>query len=109
MASYFFLIFLATIIITRVSTIATKIPSPTIFGFRTHHYMTGIFLCIVAVIFSSNFLGAIGLGLFIDQAPLFFLWRKWKYEDYISIYCYVGIICLTILVFIFQNYIISWL
>ncbi len=38
----FFLVFLATVLVTRIYLYFWPIPSPTIRGFRLHHYMYGI-------------------------------------------------------------------
>ena len=105
--SKFFLIFLLTLIITRVFCLKTRIPSPTISGFRTHHYMTGLLLIVLSFYFSNLVIFAIGFGLFVDQMPLFIFWRKWKWEDYISTWSYVGLIFITIIVYLFQDYLIS--
>lgn len=105
-SNYFFLVFLIAILATRVWSVSTRIASPTVGKFRTHHYMYGLVLIVFSVFFSNITFYAIGLGLFVDQLPLFVLWRKWLWEDYISRWCYVGIIFIAVLVYILRNYIL---
>lgn len=66
-AQHFFKIFLITILITRVFLYFNPTPSPTIHGFRTHHYMYGLMLVPIGIAISSVVLFAIGLGLFVDE------------------------------------------
>lgn len=65
--SRFFSIFLFTIAITRVFLYFNPTPSPTIHGFRTHHYMYGLVLAPIGIAAGSVVLFAIGVGLFVDE------------------------------------------
>ncbi len=70
----FFLIFLLTIIVTRISLYVAGLYASdadniglTLFGFRLHHYMYGLVLIPLGIIIANVFLYAIGLGLFVDE------------------------------------------
>lgn len=66
---YFFIIFLATILITRLLLYFKPIPSPTVKGFRLHHYMYGLLLMIIGALLKSTTIYAVGLALFLDEFP----------------------------------------
>jgi len=109
---YFFIIFLATIIITRLFLYLRPIPAPTINGFRMHHYMYGLILIILSF-FLSNATGyAIGLGLFIDQVPYLVTHSRTHGEKEFNKNTYwlkkhlIGLVLLIIVVFIFKRYIL---
>ena len=106
MANEFFLIFLGTIIVSRLVLLNRKIYSPTIFGVRLHHYMYGIILTMISFLISDIYLYAIGLGLFVDQLPLFFIWRKWEWKDCYSIYYFVKLFICVLVIFLLKNYLI---
>ncbi len=67
MFSHFFLIFLFTILATRIFLYVKPTASPTVEGFRLHHYMYGIIGIVIGMACNSLTLFAIGLGLFIDE------------------------------------------
>jgi hypothetical protein len=67
MATTFTVAFVATIMITRVLCWLWPIPSPTIRGFRLHHYMYGLAAMAVSLAIHAVVLYAIGLGLFVDE------------------------------------------
>ena len=64
---YFFLLFLITILVTRIVLYVKAISSQTVQGFRIHHWMYGVVLVILSFIYSNIALFAIGLGLFVDE------------------------------------------
>ena len=101
----FFLIFLATIIITRIFVFLYPIPAPTISKFRIHHYMYGIVGIIVGLLTSSVFIYAIGLGLFIDELTYLLIGGKSHQDNYSKI-SLIGTFIFVILVFIFQDYLV---
>ena len=106
MANQFFLIFLATILLTRIAVYLRPVPSPTIGNFRLHHYMYGIALIIIGLIISFMPVYAVGLGLFIDELTYLIIRGK-THEDNYSKKSLVGTIFFIILVFFFRDYIVA--
>lgn len=78
----FFVIFLATIIITRIFLYYKPTASPTIFRFRLHHYMYGIFLIFISILLKNIYLYGVGAGLFIDEVPYLLLKGKTHADNY---------------------------
>jgi len=107
--NYFFLVFLLTIIFTRIELIPKKVHSPTIFGLRLHHYMYGLVLTALSLYFSNLTLYAIGIGLFVDELPQIITgsWRNWN--DYYSTKEVLRVAMLIILVFIIKGYLIAFI
>jgi hypothetical protein len=100
---FFFLVFLATIVLSKILCLVKTRHSPTIKGFRTHHYMTGLLIVLISLFISNITLFAIGLGLFIDEAPLFIKWRKWTWKDNYSLESFLILLFLVLFVYIFRN------
>ena len=105
MANQFFLIFLATVIITRIFLFLYPIPAPTIRKFRIHHYMYGILGILIGLLFKSLIFYAIGLGLFIDELT-YLLIRGKNHEHNYSKVSLIGTLFFVIVVFILRNYLI---
>lgn len=100
----FFLIFLGTIVFTRVCLAVKPVSSPTIHGFKLHHYMYGIVLMVVGGLIGNMPMFAVGLGLFVDELPI--LWkREFHYKEYKSIQCRIGVVVFIIIVFFLKDYI----
>ena len=79
--SYFFSVFLLTILITRIVLLPRKrIISPKVRGFHVHHYVYGLILIAFSFIVSSLTVFAVGVGLFVDQLPLFGI-EKWLFSE----------------------------
>lgn len=97
-----FLIFFVTILIVRIFVFLKPIPSPTIKGFRTHHYMYGIILILAGIIFNSMIVYAIGLGLFVDELTYILIGGKTHKDNYSKTSLF-GTLLFTILVFIFRG------
>lgn len=97
----FFLIFLITIIVTRIALFLCPIASPTVKGFRIHHWMYGIFLIVLGIVLSSIVLYAIGLGLFVDELT-YILIGGTSHKDNYSTVSLVGTVIFIIIVYIFQ-------
>lgn len=74
--TYFIVIFLVAILGTRLFLFIKPKPSPTIKGFRLHHYMYGILLLIISVFMKNIAFYAIGLALAVDQLPYVIHERK---------------------------------
>ncbi len=102
----FFLIFLGTIVITRLFLFLKPISSPTIGNFRLHHYMYGIVGVILGIVLSSIYLYAIGLALFIDELTLIFIIRGKSHEENYSAKSLLGTLFFVMLVFLFRNYLV---
>src|SRR3989338_2037622 len=105
MSDQFFLIFISTIIITRLVVYLFPIPSPTIKSFRLHHYMFGIIGIVIGLLFSSILIYAIGIGLFIDELAYILIGGKTHKDNY-SKKSLLGTVFFILLVFIFKNYLI---
>ncbi len=105
MSNYFFPIFLATIIITRVFIFVYPIPAPTFGKFRTHHYMYGLVCILVGLFFHSIMIYAIGLGLFVDELT-YLLMRGKNHKDNYSKISLLGTLFFVIIVFIFEKYLL---
>lgn len=104
----FFIIFLATILVTRVALYFKPVPSPTIHEFRLHHYMYGTVLLIIGILITNLWCLAVGLGLFIDELPFLLIGGKTHADNY-SVKSLVGVTVLVIVVFFLRGYIIKTL
>ena len=107
MSNYFFLIFLATIAITRLFIFVYPIPAPTFGKFRTHHYMYGLVGILVGLVLHSVLIYAIGLGLFVDELT-YLLMRGKDHKDNYSKISLLGTLFFVIIVFVFRDYLILW-
>jgi hypothetical protein len=94
----------------------TKLKSPTIHGFRFHHYMYGLALIAVSIFIKSVFLYAIGIALVIDETFIFlFSANNWKWKDnyskkvYFSKWSFIDALLAILIVFAFRNYLVSFL
>ena len=109
---YFFLIFLGTIALTRVFLFVTKLPAPSIKGFRTRHYMYGLILILIAFFSHNLTIYAVGLGLFIDELPAILVKgpghkeEQWNgCEAYYTPWCFAGVLIFIFLTYIFRDFI----
>ncbi len=75
-------IFLATIIVTRVALFVRPTPSPTVGGFRMHHWMFGVVLVPLGIFLHSVWIYAIGIGLFVDELGYLFIRGKNHADNY---------------------------
>jgi len=101
----FFHIFFATVLVTRIFLWFSPISSPTVFGFRLHHWMYGLALISVGIGFSFLPVYAIGLGLFVDELTYLFMDGK-THKDYDSKISLLGTVLLIVLVFMLKNYLV---
>ncbi|HEV7702153.1 MAG TPA: hypothetical protein VGO63_01770 [Candidatus Paceibacterota bacterium] len=106
---YFFVIVLGVVAGTRLFLLA-NIPSPTIKGFRTRHYMTGMVLIILSFLSNNLVIFAVGYAFIIDELPLIIARgpghkeQYWKPgEDYWSRWCIVGVLILIFLTYVFRG------
>jgi hypothetical protein len=105
MTSYFFLIFALTVVLTRLVIYIKPIASPTVGGFRIHHYMYGIVGIIAGLLLHSILIYAIGLGLFVDELT-YLLIRGKDHKDNYSKISLLGTAIFVLLVFLFKNYLL---
>lgn len=70
-----------------------------------HHYMYGLILIVLSILFESLILYAVGLGLFIDELT-YLLMRGKTHEDNYSTVSLLGTAILVTAVFIFKDYLI---
>lgn len=108
MFSYFFLVLMTTVLVTRVFLYFCPIASPTVRGFRLHHYMYGIVGMVLGVTFNALTLFAIGLGLFVDEVTFILMGGK-THEDNYSKTSIVGTLIFLIIIFFTQTHLLSFL
>lgn len=104
----FFLIFLSTVVVTRLFLYFKPTPAPTIKGFRTHHWMYGILGLFIGFITHYLPLYAIGLGLFVDELTYLLIGGK-NHEDNYSAISLIGTIIFVVLAFFSRNFLISFI
>lgn len=80
--NYFFTLFLLTIFIVRIFLFVLPTASPTLRGFRLHHYMYGLIMALVGALLESVTLYAIGTGLFIDELGYLLIGGKTHDDNY---------------------------
>lgn len=103
----FFLTFLGAIVVTRIFLYFNPRSSPTIKGFRLHHYMFGIFIALTGGIIQNIFVYAIGLGLFVDEIGYLIIGGK-THEDNYSVTSILILVLLVVFAFILRNQILFW-
>jgi len=102
MSNSFFLLVLLTVLGVRTFNYLLPIASPTIAGFRLHHYMYGLFLVGVSLLVPSWRLFAVGLGLAIDETTFVLIGGKTHADNY-SLPSLVGTALLLVLVFVMRQ------
>ena len=100
----FFLFLLTTIALTRVWLFRRPMKSPTIKGFRLHHYMYGIVILVAGLIFKSLLAYSVGAGLIVDEIPLFLFPKTASWKEYESKTAFTGILLLLVVIYLFRNY-----
>ena len=105
MTDLFFLIFIVTLVLTRVVLYIKPTSSPTIAGFRFHHYMYGMVLVAISIPFNWVYLYAIGLAFFIDEFT-WLLMRGKNHADNYSWKSLTGTALLALLVFLLRDYLV---
>ncbi len=104
---YFFIIFLITILVTRTFLYFNPIPSPTVNGFRMHHYMYGIVLAPTGIALGNVTIFAIGTGLFIDELGYLLIGGK-NHEDNYSKKSLILLLLFIIGTYIFREQFLFW-
>ncbi|MEN7981858.1 MAG: hypothetical protein ABFQ65_00225 [Nanoarchaeota archaeon] len=106
--NYFFIIFLITILLTRIILYVNPTPSPTIKGIRFHHYMYGAILAPLGILFNSVVIFSIGFGLFVDELGYLLIGGKNHEDNYskISLLLLFGFITL---IYFFREKLLFWI
>ncbi len=107
-AHHFFMIFLGTVIVTRIFLFLKPIPAPTIKGFRIHHWMYGVVGILITLLIHSLILYAVGLGLFVDELTYILIGGKSHKDNYSKISLF-GTVIFVIIVFVARDYLILYL
>ncbi len=79
--NYFFAIYLLAILVARIPLLFWHKHAPKIWNFQLHHYMFGLMLIIAYFFIPSAVLLPIGLGLFVDEVPLFFIFKGLNWPE----------------------------
>ncbi len=113
LGDYFFLIFLAVIVATRLLLIRNVFDPFYIKKFRVRHYMYGVVLILLAFANNNLTMLAIGAGLFIDELPLILMKglghddKEWRGDkDYHMEWTAVGVLLFVFLVYMFRKFIV---
>lgn len=107
LADYIFIVILVTVALTRLWLFVRPTSSPRLQGFKLHHYMYGLVIGIIGYIFSVAALLGIGLGLIIDELPLFIRYKNndFHWKEYNSLYSRIGVVICLLLLFIIRRYV----
>lgn len=106
MSDYFVLVFVVTIVVTRVALFIHPASAPTLASLRIHHYMYGLVGIAVGLAIHSIVLYAVGAGLFVDEATLLVLGGSTHEENY-SAYSLLGTLLLTALVVLLAPHLVA--
>jgi len=101
MSAQLFIIYCATILVTRVVLWFWPKHSPMIGRFQPHHYMHGLILIALYFLIPNPIILAVGLGLFVDEIPLFFIFGTWDWphdhwKQYHSWQSVISIVCISL-------------
>lgn len=107
----YFLLVLATIILTRILVYIFNKPSPTIKKFRIHHWMYGLIFTIIifaiAGIYKNVYLLAVSMGIFFDEIGFIFIRGK-NHQDNYSPESFMIILFFILLLFLFRETIVDF-
>jgi hypothetical protein len=106
--SYFLVIFVITILTIRIFLYIKPTPGPTILGFRTHHYMYGLVLAPIGIVFSSVTIYAVGVGLFVDELGYLLIGGK-THEDNYSKWSLILLGSFMVIIFFMRKQLLFWL
>jgi len=105
MGNSFFLVFLTTILVTRLFIFLYPISAPTLGSFRIHHYMYGLIGIVFGILIHSVPLYAIGFGLFVDELTYLLIGGKTHADNYSKV-SLTGTLFFIILVYILKDYLV---
>ena len=101
----FFVIYFITVLIIRVLVFFYPIPSPTINGWRVHHFVYGVIGMPIAIVTASVPLCAISLGLFEDELTYQIMGGK-NHRDNYSWVSLIGTFIVITVTFFLRNHIV---
>ncbi len=104
---YFFVIFFASIILTRFFLYFHPTPAPTINGFRIHHYMYGLVLAPVGALLENVTTYAVGIALFVDELGYLLIAGKTHEENYSKASLFLLALSI-VLVYAFRKQLLFW-
>lgn len=107
----FYLVTTVTTLAVRLAVWLKPIASPTVSGFRLHHWMyglTGVILCLLIAPLRKSILAlGISLGVFLDEAGYILINGK-THEDNYSPMSFILIMLLEVILFLCRKQIIKW-
>ncbi|MDO8564207.1 MAG: hypothetical protein Q7R87_04310 [Nanoarchaeota archaeon] len=101
----FFIIFFVFIIVMRILLRKNPVKSPTVKGFRFHHYMYGIILTPIGGLLGNVWIYAIGWALFIDEIWVI-LTGRFTHEDNYSKEAFLTLGLFVIAFYFLRNWIV---
>ena len=113
--NYFFILFLAVILVIRLFLYLRPTPGPTFGGIRIHHWVVGVLLLAVALLLLAVIpsvysritltVFAVGLALFLDELTYLFIGGQTHADNYSRI-SLLGTAALVGLVFFLRKYLV---
>lgn len=107
----YFLCTFITVLLTRFLVFIFKKPSPTIKGFRIHHWMYGLLFTVilfgVSKFYTNIYLLSISTGVFLDEIG-FIIIRGKTHEDNYSPKSFMILMFFILLLFVFRKIIIDF-
>ncbi|MBV9159835.1 MAG: hypothetical protein JO019_04535 [Candidatus Kaiserbacteria bacterium] len=101
----FFVIMLATILVARIFLYIYPLHSPIIGSFHMHHYMYGLALIALGLLFRSLATYSIGWALLIDEIPsLYYFYILKSLENYFAPIILFDLATLIVIVFFLRAY-----
>lgn len=78
-----FLFAIYVLVILAIRTLLWFYPkhAPKVGDFQMHHYMYGLCLAALYFFISEPIFLALGAALFVDELPLFFIFKGWDWPD----------------------------
>lgn len=103
--SKFFIIFIITVLVIRVFLFIHPVSSPTVKGFRIHHYMYGIVGIPVAILTGSLPVYAVSVGFLEDELTYKLTGGKTHRDNYSAV-SLIGTALFIVLTFFFRKYLV---
>jgi hypothetical protein len=104
--SLFFVVTIS-VSVTRLVLYLFPVSSPTILGFRIHHYMYGILAVALGLASRNLLVYSVGIGLSIDEAT-YLLMRGKSHRDNYSAISLIGTGVLLVVTFLARNALASF-
>ena len=105
----YFLLYVGTILVVRVWLWQFPKHGPMFFGFRPHHYVYGLVVMLLYLLFAWPVLLAVGAALVVDEVPLFFIFKGFNWPDnhwkeYQSWQSIAGVVLISVIGFVVLLY-----